>query len=228
MLLDSVGLALSTIGFGLVYGLAAREVGMTPLDVGVMSLVVFAGGSQFAVLAYIGAGVPWISILIVTALINARHLLYGAALTPYVGNLSARVRAAMGYPLSDETFAFTLSHWRRIGYADVPGYFLLGLGLEVAPWAAASAVGAAVAGSIADPAAFGLDVAFPASMAGLAVGLITGRRELAAAITGGLTGVAFALLVDPAVGIVAGGVIGPIVGMFVPVDARTPEPGEAT
>lgn len=228
MLLDSVGLALSTIGFGLVYGLAAREVGMTPLDVGLMSLIVFAGGSQFAVLGYIGAGAPWLSILIVTALINARHLLYGAALTPYVGNLPVRIRAAMGYPLSDETFAFTLGHWRRIGYADVPGYFLLGLGLEVAPWAAASAVGAQVAGSIADPAALGLDVAFPASMAGLAVGLITGRRELAAAITGALTGVAFALLVDPAVGIVAGGVIGPIVGMLVPVEAKMPEPTEVT
>jgi predicted branched-subunit amino acid permease len=122
----------------------------------------------------------------------------------------------MAYPLSDETFAFTISHWRRIGYADVPGYFLLGLGMEVAPWVVASAIGAAIAGSIAEPAVCGLDIAFPASMAGLAVGLITGRREFAAAVTGALTGLAFGLLVDPAVGIVAGGVIGPLIGMLVP------------
>ena len=216
MLLDAFGIAASTPGFGLVYGLAARGVGLSTIDVGAMSLIVFAGGSQFAVLGYIGAGAPWLSILLVTAFINARHLLYGAALAPYVGDLPVRVRAVMAYPLSDETFALTLGHFRRLGYADVRGYFLVAFAFEMAPWIVASIVGAALAGSIADPNVFGLDVVFPAAMAGLGVGLITGRREVAAAVSGAIVGVAFALLVDPAVGIVAGGVIGPVVGMFVP------------
>ena len=41
---------------------------------------------------------------------------------------------------------------------------------------------------------------FPAAMGGLAVGLITGRRELVAAITGGVIAVAIALAWDPSVG----------------------------
>jgi 4-azaleucine resistance transporter AzlC len=224
MLLDSFGLSLSTIGFGLVYGLAAREVGLSPVDVLAMSVLVFAGGAQFAVLGYIGAGAPWLSIVVVTALINARHLLYGAVLAPYVANLPVRVRAAMAYPLSDETFAFTLSHFRRIGYADVRAYFLLGLGLEVGPWVLATVVGTALAGSIAEPAVFGLDVIFPAAMAGLAVGMVTGRRELAAAIAGALVGVVAGLLVDPAVGIVSGAVVGPIVGLLIPLSQDATEP----
>jgi predicted branched-subunit amino acid permease len=224
MLLDSIGIAASGVGEGLVYGLAARSVGLSPFEVGAMSLIVFAGGSQFAVLGYIGAGAPWLSMLFVTALINSRHLLYGAALSPYVANLPARVRAAMAYPLSDETFALTVSHFRRIGYVDVRGYFLVGLGLSVAPWVAASVVGAALAGIIAEPAVFGLDVVFPAAMAGLAVGLITDRRDIAAAISGALVGVAVGLLVDPAAGIVAGGVVGPIVGMLVPAAEVSAEP----
>jgi len=224
MYMDSLGIAASTPGFALVYGLAARAVGLSVLDVAAMSLFVFAGGAQFAVLGYIESGTAWLSIIVVTALINARHLLYGAALAPYVADLPFRVRAAMAYPLSDETFAVTVGHFRRIGYADVRGYFVVGLAFEVGPWVLASIVGAALAGSIADPAVFGLDVVFPAAMAGLAVGLITGQREVAAALTGGVVGVAFGLLVDPAVGIVAGGIAGPIVGLLIPASDQTAEP----
>jgi predicted branched-subunit amino acid permease len=216
MFLDSAGIAVSVGGFALVYGLAARSAGLSVVEVAATSLIVFAGGSQFAVLGYIAIGAPWLAILLVTAFINSRHLLYGAALAPYVTQLPARIRAAMAYPLSDETFALAISHFQRLGYADVPGYFLVGLGTVVLPWVAASTIGAALAGSIADPSVVGLDVIFPAAMAGLAVGLISGRRELAAAVAGGIVGVATGLIVDPSTGIVVGGIVGPIVAMLLP------------
>ena len=223
MLLDSAGIAASGVGEGLVYGLAAHAAGLSVVDVAAMSLIVFAGGSQFAVLGYIALGAPWLSILLVTALINSRHLLYAAALAPFVANLPTRIRAAMAYPLSDETFALSVSHFRRIGYVDVPGYFLVGVGTSVIPWVAASTVGAALAGTIANPSVVGLDVIFPAAMAGLAVGLITGRRDLAAALTGGVVGVAVALAVDPSAGIAAGGIVGPIVGLSIPGSSEKAE-----
>jgi hypothetical protein len=52
-------------------------------------------------------------------------------------------------------------------------------------------------------------------MGGLAVGLITGRRELVAAVTGGVIAVAVALAWDPSAGIISGGLIGPLAGMTV-------------
>ena len=60
-------------------------------------------------------------------------------------------------------------------------------------------------------------------MAGLAVGLITGRRDLAAALTGGVVGVAVALAVDPSAGIAAGGIVGPIVGLLIPGSSEKAE-----
>jgi predicted branched-subunit amino acid permease len=81
------------------------------------------------------------------------------------------------------------------------------------PWNVATLVGVTIGGSIPDPTRFGLDVIFPAAMGGLAVGLITGRRELVAAVSGAVIGVAIGLAWDPAAGIIAGGVIGPFVGM---------------
>jgi hypothetical protein len=60
-------------------------------------------------------------------------------------------------------------------------------------------------------------------MAGLAVGLISGRREVIAALAAVAVGVGAALLTDPAIGVIAGGVAGPIIGMLVPVADSEPE-----
>jgi phosphate/sulfate permease len=67
-------------------------------------------------------------------------------------------------------------------------------------------------------------------MIGLAVGLITGRRELVAAIVGAGVAVGVALLSSPSVGIVTGGVVGPLVGLLVPaaVARETAPLGTAT
>jgi hypothetical protein len=52
-------------------------------------------------------------------------------------------------------------------------------------------------------------------MGGLAVGLITGRRELVAAVSGAVLAVAIGLAWDPAAGIIAGGLVAPLIGMAV-------------
>ncbi len=121
MLLDTLGIAVSAGGFGLVYGLAARTAGLSVIEVAAMSALVFSGGAQFAALAYIAAGAPWAAVVLLTGFINARHLLYGAALAPYLADRSVALRAAMAHVLNDETFAISLNHFRRLGRADVPG-----------------------------------------------------------------------------------------------------------
>jgi predicted branched-subunit amino acid permease len=216
LIVDMLGICVSAGGFGLVYGLAARTAGLSTIEVAAMSALVFSGGAQFAALALIAAGVPWISIVLLTGFINARHLLYGAAMAPYLAGQSLVSRLAMAHVLNDETFAISISHFRRIGRADVLGYWMGALGGTVIPWIGASIVGATLAGNIPDPARFGLDVIFPAAMAGLAVGLISGRREVAAALAGTVVGIAVALAWEPAAGFVAGGVVGPFVGLLVP------------
>ena len=121
----------------------------------------------------------------------------------------------MAHVLTDEAFALAVAHFRRIGRADVPGYWLGAILSTFIPWNVATLVGVTVGGSIPDPARLGLDVIFPAAMGGLAVGLITGRRELVAAVSGAVVGVAIGLAWDPAAGIIAGGIIGPVLGMAV-------------
>ena len=122
----------------------------------------------------------------------------------------------MAHFLTDEGFALSISHFRRVGRTDRWGYWFAAIATTFIPWNLATIGGVLVGGAIPDPSRFGLDIVFPAAMAGLAVALATGRREIVAAIVGALMGVGISLAWDPAIGIVAGGLIGPLVAMALP------------
>ena len=207
---------MSAIGFGFVYGLSAREAGFSVVEAMAMSVIVFAGAAQFAAVGYVASGLAWPGIVLLTALLNARHLLYSAALAPWLRRSPPSHRAVMAHVLTDEAFALAISHFRRIGHGDERGYWIGAVVITFIPWNLATLAGVALGAQIPDPARLGIDVIFPAAMVGLAVGLITGRRELVAAIVGAGIAVVVALASSPAIGIVAGGVLGPAVGLLVP------------
>jgi 4-azaleucine resistance transporter AzlC len=216
LVLDGLGILGSAAGFGLVFGVSAGAAGYSPLEVAAMGILVFAGAAQFAGVGYVASGVSWPAIVLLTAFLNARHLLYSAALAPYVAHRRRLVRAAMAHLLTDEAFALSIAHFRRVGRADLWGYWYGAIVTTFVPWNVASLAGVLV-GRAVPPRQLGLDVVFPAAMAGLAVGLVTGRRELAAALSGALIAVGVSLAWDPAAGTIAGGLIGPLVGLAVPI-----------
>jgi 4-azaleucine resistance transporter AzlC len=224
LLLDSLGIAASAAGFGLVFGLAARDAGYSALEACAMSVFVFAGASQFAAVGYVAQGLPWLPIVVLTFFLNARHLLYSASLAPQLRSLSAPRRAVMAHVLTDEAFALSATHFHRLGRVDVPGYWIAALVGVFIPWNLATVAGVLVGGAAPDPAGLGLDVVFPAAMAGLAVGLATGRREVVAAGAGATLGVLLSLALGSAIGIVAGGLAGSALAMLVPAGGPETSP----
>lgn len=212
--LDGLGIIASAGGFGFVYGLAARAAGFSPVEASAMSVIVFAGAAQFAAVGYVLGGFSWLGIVLLTAFLNARHLLYGAALAPYLADRPRPLRALLAHLLTDEAFALSIAHFRRIGRADLWGYWWAAIATTFIPWNVATLLGVVVGGQIPEPSRFGLDVIFPAAMAGLAVGLVTGRRELVAALVGAIVAVGVGLAWDPAAGILAGGLLGPVIGLL--------------
>ncbi len=118
---ESAGIAVSAAGFGFVYGLAARGAGFSPIEAMAMSLIVFAGAAQFAAVGYVAGGLAWPGVILLTALLNARHLLYSAAMAPWLRDRPVGKRAVMAHLLTDEAFALSIAHFRRIGRADDRG-----------------------------------------------------------------------------------------------------------
>ena len=217
LLADSVGLAIGAVGFGFVYGLAARDAGFSPIEAMAMSLIVYAGAAQFAAVGYVASGLAWPGIILLTALLNARHLLYSAALRPWLRDVPLPRRAVMAHLLTDESFALSISHFRRVGRTDEHGFWLAAIGPDgIFTWVLGTLAGVLLGAQIPEPGRLGIDVIFPAAMIGLAVGLISGRRELVAAIVGAGVAVGVALVSSPSIGIVSGGIIGPLVALLIP------------
>jgi predicted branched-subunit amino acid permease len=93
--------------------------------------------------------------------------------------------------------------------------FWLAAGFDCLSWPIATAVGVIGGQLIPDPAQFGLDVVFPAAIAGLAVRLATGRPEVAAVVAGAALAVVGGMVVGPAISIVVGGFLAPIIGLLI-------------
>ncbi len=220
LLQDAAGITASAAGFALVYGLAARNANFSLVEAMAMSLIVFAGASQFAAVGYIAAGMPWLPIVVLTFLLNLRHALYSASLAPRVRDVPLAKRAGMAHVLTDEAFALAAAHFQRVGRVDILGYWIAAVVMVFIPWNLATIAGVVLGSAIPNPTNFGLDVVFPAAMAGLAAGLVTGRRELVAAGAGAAIGVLSSIAVGTEIGIVAGGLLGPLVAMAVPDGGR--------
>lgn len=212
VLVDGLGISFTAGAFGLVYGLAAREAGLSIVEAMAMSLVAFAGAAQFAAVGLVAQGAPWVAIVLFTALLNARHLLYAAALAPWFASTRRATRAVAAHALTDESFALTLPAFRALGRLDLPSYGIA-VALTMPVWLLATGAGYVGGELLPDPRTLGLDIVFPAAMAGLAVALVTDRASLIAAAAGALIALIVALVAQPAVGILAGGLAGPLVGM---------------
>ncbi|MGA3029127.1 MAG: AzlC family ABC transporter permease [Candidatus Limnocylindrales bacterium] len=215
---DGLAIATYAMPVGLVFGLTALQAGYSVFDVAANSALAFAGGAQFAAAGLVKTHSSWLAIAGVVALINARHLLYSAALTPYLLGQPRPERAVMAHFLTDETFALALAHFRRIGGFDRRGYWLAAMFIFV-PWQVGSTVGYLVAGAV-DTNRLGLDVAFPAAMAGLSLGMVSGRRDAAAAMGAVVVAVTVGLVGGPSLGLVAGAVLGPLFGLAIRPSAR--------
>jgi Predicted branched-chain amino acid permease (azaleucine resistance) len=226
---DGLAIAAYALPVGLVFGLTALQAHYSLIDVVANSTIALAGGAQFAAAGLVKSGAPWLAIAGATLLVNARHLLYSAAVAPYAGVRSRRERALMAHFLTDETFALALAHFRRIRSFDARGYWIAAMAIFV-PWTIGSALGYMVAGAV-DTGKLGLDVAFPAAMAGLSLGMVSGRRDAAAALGAVAVAVPVGLAGGASVGLVAGAVLGPVFGLAVTASAsdessapETPEP----
>ena len=170
--------------FGLITGVSAVAAGMAAIDVTLMSATVFAGAAQLAAIALIGSGATLWVVLLTTLMINLRHLMYAAAMTPHLREVGLGGRAMVGAVLVDHVYALgSLRFAKREGDLARRDY-LLGLGLTMwLVWTLATAVGAFAGAQL--PATWQLDFAVPLMFLALLVPSVRDRPGLVAALTGG-------------------------------------------
>lgn len=152
----------------------------------VMSLLVFAGGSQFAAVSVVLAGGSPAAAVAAGAVLNTRLLPYGLAVADVTaGGWPARLVGAQ--LTTDESVAFALRH------ADPQrrrtAFWTCGAALFTA-WNVAVVLGVLAGTLVKNTGAFGLDATFPAVVLALALPTLADRRTAAAAGTGAAAAVA--------------------------------------
>lgn len=157
---ESVPVLLGAVPFGITCGVMGLTAGMTSLETVLMSLLVFAGASQFMVISMISSGITgWAILVFTTLLINLRHLFMGAYLAPYMSRLPFWQQGVLSFFLTDESYAFTVNRIDRWGYS--PAYQLgISMALYVT-WFVSTVTGVVVGGQLANPLEWGLDFAMP-------------------------------------------------------------------
>jgi len=107
---------LGFIPIGMSLGVLAQKGGLAPWQIGLMSIVVFAGGSQFIAVAMIGSGASLAAIVTTTFMVNLRHLLMSSALAVHFPGVSRRFLALFAYGVTDESFAVNTACFNQGGW----------------------------------------------------------------------------------------------------------------
>jgi 4-azaleucine resistance transporter AzlC len=211
------------VPYGMAFGVAAGQRGLDSVQALAMSALVFAGSAQFATLDLWTAPLNIAPILLTTLALNARHLLYGAALHPWLRDATSAQRFPIVAVLTDSTWVYATQAEAK-GERDAGT--LLGAGLLTwLVWVASTAAGLMLGGAVPDPKRFGIDAVMVAFFAASLTGLWKGPQTLkpwAAAAVASLLGL---WLLPVGWYVIAGGLAGGVVGVLTD---RTATNGKAT
>ncbi|MBC7109789.1 MAG: AzlC family ABC transporter permease [Archaeoglobi archaeon] len=180
------------IPLGFAFGALAVMSGLSVLEASMMSLIVYAGASQFIAVEMISKGADAISIALVTFFVNLRHLLMSTSLSRYLRRVKKAEKIVLAHLITDESFSVS-----SILFPKDESFRLRLLGCGISAyfsWFLGTLCGAITASSLylGD---LGLEFALPAMFSALLVWQFKERINIAVAIlSGALTIALFPLL----------------------------------
>ncbi|MEJ3651852.1 AzlC family ABC transporter permease [Actinomycetes bacterium KLBMP 9759] len=192
---------------GLAFGALAVSLGMGVIAPVVMSALVYSGSAQYGALAVMSQHGSLGAAVGAAAALNARYLLMGTTIAPALGG---SLRSRIGRSLLITDAAWAVAH-RGDGRFDVRLLTLCGL-LSLSGWTLGTAVGAVLGSAVGDPAAFGIDAAYPVFFIGLLREHLTDRRAWVLAVVGVLVAVALTPLLTPGIPILIAALCGVLAG----------------
>jgi predicted branched-subunit amino acid permease len=164
ILRDAIGLGLAVGLYGAAFGAAAVAAGLTVWQAMTLSLLMFTGASQFALVGVLGAGGSALAAVGSALLLGTRNTVYGVRLIPVLRPRGVLRRLTAGHWVIDETTALSLAAPdRRLAWLA----FLTGGATIYLTWNAMTVVGAVGAAALGGTARAALDAVVPAAFLAL-------------------------------------------------------------
>lgn len=216
---DGVAIGVATGAYGLSFGAISVSAGLDVWQTCALSLLVFTGASQFALVGVVAAGGNPFFGAMSGLLLGTRNTLYGLKVAPMVG-WTGRRRAAAAHLLIDESTAMTLTRTSR-AHARA-GFLATGLAV-FALWNLSTLVGAIAGEALGDPRTYGLDAAVGGAFLGLLWPRLHTMRNRVAALLGAGLALSLVPVTPSGVPVLAAGVVALGMGL-VGRDASPEEP----
>ena len=208
-------LLLGAFPFGLIYGALAVSSGFSLPATMAMSLFVFAGSSQFIAVGLFAVNAPILVMILVTFVVNLRHMLYSLSLLPFLKHLPQSWRAALAFWLTDETFAVTVFHYQETSRNENKHWFQLGSSLAMyINWQFWSFLGMILGEKVPNAENWGLDVAMPITFIGMIIPFVNTSSMLICVLTAGALSL-FTNGLPYKMGIMISALLGIMAGIFV-------------
>jgi 4-azaleucine resistance transporter AzlC len=189
---DTFPLIVGAIPFGIIFGAAAIDSGISPAGVMGLSLFVFAGSSQFIAAGLVAQNTALAVIIFTTFIVNMRHALYSASLAPYVNHLSQKWLLPLGFWLTDETYAVVIRRYQENDASPLKHWYYLGSAVAMyTNWQLCTLIGVIAGTQLASLGLgnLGLDFAMTVTFIGIVVPRLVNRPMLMCAVAAGLTAV---------------------------------------
>ena len=215
---DGIAVGVATGAYGLGFGAVSVTSGLSVAQTCVLSLLMFTGASQFALVGVVAAGGTPLAGAASALFLGTRNTLYGLRMAPLLQWHGWR-RTAAAHVLIDESTAMAVnrptSEGARLGFATT------GVAVFVL-WNLATVVGAIAGRAVGDPRTYGLDAAVGAAFLALLWPRLKDSRNILVAVLGAAVALTVVPVTAPGVPVLAAGGVAVLVGVL----STRPDPTE--
>jgi predicted branched-subunit amino acid permease len=209
---QALAVGLAAAAYGVSYGALAVAAGLDIWQTCLMSLLMFTGGSQFALVGVIATGgvAAGPAAIASAAILGIRNGIYGIRMAPIIGGGPWR-RLAAGWLTIDESTAVAIG--QSTVRAQRLGFWVTGVAVFVG-WNLTSLIGGLIGNALGDVRAYGLDAAAAAAFLGLLWPRLRQLQTIAVAAGAAVVAAVATPVLIPGLPVLVAGLVAVIVGVF--------------
>lgn len=209
---DALPIVFGYLPIGVAYGILAAQTGLSDIVTVSMSVFVFAGSSQLITVNMLGGGAGVLPIIMMTFLVNLRHLLMSASMSLHFKEADNRLLPVLSYIITDESFAVSSANLPKREKKEI---YFLGLGITAyLAWVISSWLGASLGSFLPSSGSLGLDFVLPAMFIVLLVLQIKDSLDILVAILAGLFSLLFVYILPENWNIIMATVVAATLGVL--------------
>lgn len=171
---DGISIGIGYLPIALTFGLLAKSTGLSLGETVLMSLLVYAGASQYIALNLIALGTNPAAIIITTFIVNIRHFLMTASLNEKVEKDHPVIKALYAFGITDETFSVAATKEGKVTTPYILGLTIVAYG----SWVINSGIGHYVGASLPQVLQESMAIALYAMFIGLLVPSLKRQRKI--------------------------------------------------